>query len=310
MFKKIAFLLSFALVVFSVPQTVSFGIYIDNIYDINWHNNTATLSFTIWNVYDHSVENPEAGFSIENAVSEEIISKSIDQIAPNVWVATVKYKAQLYQSFNVQNFPFAKEDIIIEVASNEPIDEVVYDIDHKNSVIAKEARVANWRVKEFTLDESKAKYGFSIAKLHTNATNTYAKVIGVITLHRGGWKLFGEMFMVTYIGFILASTVFFLRTTEFGGKSNLFLAALFAMVGNKLSLDNYLPLTDHFTFSDWIQIISFLYVAVLLIASLINMPKFKDEEEIRKSLKRDKLLGIIFPAAYIIVNIALIIYHL
>lgn len=265
-------------------KSVEVGVYITNIYDVNYAKNEYTVQFWQWFHHENNGYKPNATTEIMNAKSFVKQSPN-EEIVNGVNWDTTKVKATINQQWNVKNFPFdvQKFSIVIEDIDSTSND-LLFTPDLVASKIDPKAIPDGWKLKSFEMASSINSYetAFGDPSATSDVKQDFSRMTISIDLERNGWRLFSTSF----IGFFIATTlllVLFIITSVPQAvlaipqqpRITLIIGALFSAVGSVYGLSAKLPYTTDFTLADSLQITTFAGVAFATIGSMSSDVLYK-----------------------------------
>jgi len=260
-------------------KEAKFGVYITNLYDINFAKNEYTVQFWSWFHHNDAEYKPNESTEIMNA-------KSFNRQSPNEEIInginwdTAKIKATINQDWEVQNFPFDVQRLSIVI---EDIDEVAGDLvlkpDTAASKIDPKAIPDGWELKNFEMLSSTNSYetAFGDPSAKSDVRQDFSRVTVNIDLERHGWRLFSTAFIGFFVATALLLVVFVITSISSAvtvipqqPRITLITGALFSAVGSVYGLSARLPYTTDFTLADSLQITTFAGVAFATIGSMAS----------------------------------------
>jgi len=258
-------------------KDVEFGVYITNLYDINFAKNEYTVQFWSWFHHNDDEYKPNKSIEIMNAKSFQKESTNEELINGIHW-DTSKIKATINQEWEVANFPFDIQRLSIIL---EDIDYVAEDLvlrpDIAASKIDPKAIPNGWELKNFEIVNSinsyKTAFGDPLAK--SGVKQDFSRISVNIDLERHGWRLFSTAFVGFFVATALLLVVFVITSIPRAvaeipqqPRITLITGALFSAVGSVYGLSAKLPYTTDFTLADSLQITTFAGVAFATIGSM------------------------------------------
>ena len=259
------------------PKSVEFGVYITNIFDIDFAKNQYTVQFWSWFHHNDKNYHPNATTEIMNAKSFSRQSANEEVVNGINW-DTAKIKATVNQQWKVSKFPFdtQKLSILLEDVDSSSED-LVFKPDLKASKIDAKAIPDGWTLQNFELKNSINSYktAFGDPSAASNVKQDYSQVAVTIELKRDGWRLFST----TFIGFFVATALLFIAflvlsipsavgTVQQQPRITLIIGALFSAIGSVYGLSAKLPYTTEFTLADSLEITTFAGVALAAVCSV------------------------------------------
>lgn len=100
----------------SVPDTVSTGIYVTSIHDIDFKQNEYTITFWLWMRYKNKAFDFAQNLEIPLAKSFSKLYTTIDTSGGGIYLL-MKVQCVMKDSWRIRNFPFDKQTLrLISVA--------------------------------------------------------------------------------------------------------------------------------------------------------------------------------------------------
>ncbi len=301
------FFLSSLSVTNAQPDTVSVGSYVISVHDINFRDKQYTMRFWLWFVYD----NPDFDFStqldIPNAKSIDTPEIILDSLNGKAW-AIMKMKATMKESWNVQDFPFDKQHLKVQIENTLFDDQsLVFKPDVKGSAFDKNEAIDGWEIVNFKVIQSTNDYetGFGDPAPERGLQN-FSSFLIEMDIQRDAWGLFMKIFIGMYIAFLIAIISFTIHPSEFEPRFGLPVGGLFATVGNKYIIDSILPESSSFTLVDTLHTITFLGIFATLVVSAIALQQ-SDKGNKEGAVRINKLGTKYVIGLYVLSNIVMVV---
>lgn len=264
------------------PDTVKVGSYILSLHDINFHDKEYTMRFWLWFLYSNKDFDFTNQVEVPNAKSLEKPEVLVDTINGKTWVL-MKMKSVMKQSWNVNDYPFDEQHIIVSV-ENTLYDKnwLVYEVDSVGSNFAPTMNVDGWEIKNFHVIRGVNEYNTSFGDPRaTSAKADYDTFNIKMTLQRNAMGLFMKIFLGMYIAFFIGSISFFIDVKEVESRFALPVGGLFAAVGNKYIIDSLLPETSDYTLVDTLHSITFLFIFFTIFLNAYCVKLYDNDKHIK-----------------------------
>jgi hypothetical protein len=276
------------------------GIYIDNVYNIDYINSTYEVVFYLWaNSYGELYDINNDLIDIDKSIELELVYKEADSIViPSIgqkFNCLAKFRAKMLNEANISKYPFDNLvlNLDIELLGHYRGEKNIV-IDHRNSLIQPNF-IDKWNldsadIKVKTVEWSSnfgdiRKKDASIDTLHTS-----------IVLSRDSWNLYWKMFLVLFISFFISSLNLFLPNKQSEEKFALIVGSLFTAIGNKYITESYLPFSDKLNLSDCLHIVTFLFISFYTLFAIYEQRTKKSD-----SLRSDFYFFIVTIFFYIVI---------
>lgn len=288
------------------PDTVKMGVFINDIYDINLSEQSFSAQFWVWFNYRNPELKPLETLEITNAKSLENSLDFTERKEGIVW-AGKKVDAVIKKDWDIRRFPFDEQVMRIELEeSDQDIGSMIYVADRANTKINPALALSNWTIERFELNAGAKKYDTTYGDPTLSEGSEYPRATLDIFIRRQSWGLFFSLFTGLYVAFFISSLVFFIDPIEVDPRFGLSVGGLFAAVGNKYIVDSILPQSTTFTLVDKLHILTYVFLLLCIVLSVISLRIWKNGKEIT-SARFDRRAYFAIVASYLIINIWLII---
>jgi len=261
------------------PKDVKFGVYITNIFDIDFAKNQYTVQF--WSWFHHHDKNYHPNESTEIMNAKSFVRQSAnEEVVNGINWDTAKIKATVNQEWDVASFPFdvQKFSIVLEDIDSSA-ESLVFTPDLKASKIDPKAIPDGWELQSFTMNSKINSYktAFGDPSAASNEKQDFSRLTVDVELKRHGWRLFSTTFIGFFVATALLLVVFVITSIPKAvaeipqqPRITLVVGALFSAVGSVYGLSAKLPYTTQFTLADSLQITTFAGVAFATIGSMAS----------------------------------------
>lgn len=255
------------------PAEVKVGIYVTELSDLDLRANKFTIAFWIWWLHDLPDYKPAETIEITNAAGAAEITSSYEYPEANGVYQGAKYRATVLKQWNIDNYPFDKQELIVDIEENflSP-DDIVFVPDIKGSKIDPRISLQQWHISNFQLTASPVEYPtvYGDPKL-SGETSSYPAILAKINLERNNpWWTLAKSLIGAITGFLLAMTAFLIRPDQLGDRLFLTTAAVFSVIGNQIVLDTFLPPVSGLPLVFKIQAITFLAIIASTLAQVVS----------------------------------------
>lgn len=262
-------------------KTVDVGIYVEDIYKIDYINSTYDIVFWMW------INSPDEFYDIQKYTD---IVKSTDIkynfndkkiLKDGTFHEEVKITARILNQYDVRRFPFDVQDLkfnleLIKFTKGQ----CKIRFDKLNSKIIPEY-IENWRKIKLKSNLTTTTYKSTFGNTDLKNSSSYNGYEFSIQLIRNQWSIFSKLFLTLFVSFFLASFSLFLPNKLSEEKIGLMLASLFASIGNKYITDDSLPIQDTLNLSDKLHILTIIFIALFAIYAIYEQrKKLKDNRRV------------------------------
>lgn len=271
----------------SIPvlkDTVKIGIYITSIYDLKLGDESYGVDFWMWVLYKNDSLAPLETTEFVNAKEYTYSLPYIEKRGDLFW-GSQKCKALVKNPWNIENFPFDRQKIHIELEeSDKDTSAMVYLADIKNSTFDKTININGWEIIDFNIEAVTHTYQTTYGDPELIGESSYPEAVITLLLERDNFGLFIKLFTGVYVAFLISLMVFFIDPVDIDPRFGLSVGGIFAAVGNKYIVDSILPESIKFTLVDIIHDLTFAYILITIALSIFSLYKYKKGKE--KTSKR------------------------
>ncbi|MDK2772804.1 MAG: hypothetical protein KYX68_11345 [Flavobacterium sp.] len=287
----------------TVKDTLKIGVYVDNIYDINYLNSSFKTIFYVWFVSNKELKTDNINKDVSNFLDvDKLIEYNSLLIESNVINKGANYKyyylnkinATILNNLDVSKFPFdvQKLKIYLELNTHYKGDFIVL-LDKTNSKI-KPNFIDKWEVGNVNFKYDSKNWDSNFGDILNEKYELDAISIN-IPLHRESWTIYWKLFVVLFISFFLTSISVFIPNKNSEQKLSLIVGSLFTAIGNKYITESYLPISDQFNLSDKLHLITFIFIAFFSIYAI-----FEQRTKLKDDFKKDFFVFITSILIYIL----------
>jgi len=252
-------------------RTVEIGVFISNIYEINFTAGTYKASFWLWFKSNDEKYEPEKYIEIVGGRDIKIDAIATDRLSDGRFYRSAKYTATINQTWDVRWFPFDTQNLnLIIESSSDDASKFRFVPDAKSSRFDKNIALPGWTLRGMTVSESTSVYQSDFG-YGDDGESAYSRFTATVTLDHAGRRLFSTAFLGFFVSDILTGVTLMVESFEVTrlaipllGRLNMVVGALFGAVGNKYIEDNSLPPMPTFSLPDLVQISAFSAIAVAL----------------------------------------------
>ncbi len=283
-------------------DTCKVGIFITDIYDLNLAQKSFNAKFWLWGLYKKDSLKILDNMELVEAKEHTYMLPTIEKRG-NLNYAAQKAKATLKKDWNITNFPFDQQKLKIIVESGDAeSSELVLLADIKNSSYDSEnIKIEGWKIDQFKVSSEVKSYNSNYGDPQIKGKASYYNFVASLTLKRESGGLFFKLFTGLYVAFVISLLPYFMGP-ENAERFGLLVGALFAAVANKYVVDAILPETNNYTLVDKIHAITFVYILLSLIMTVVAYRLFASEK-IKLAKKVDKFAFWVTVVSFILINL-------
>ncbi|MDX2189974.1 MAG: hypothetical protein SFY32_08935 [Bacteroidota bacterium] len=305
-----------------IQKTVTTGIYVTSIYDLNLEQHYFGVEFWQWfvyrkeykNKYNYNPINSVHLLDVYNSEYNEEYLKIDTSLKNDIYVLR-KISAKVRNDFDVNDFPFDKQVLKLRFEDAESeLKKLKFNIEEtafSKPGIDTDIKIDGIIIKsEFNTAHETHQYqnNFGNPKNLQNK-DVFDRIVATINIRREVGFLFLKLFTGLYVSLLISLLSFLISPRDINTRFSLPVGGLFAAVSNKYFVDGLLPKVNSMTFSDLIHSFTFVSIFLIIFSSVINI-YFLPSEPVHEKYKirpNDLKAFIIILSFYIIVNLFFIL---
>jgi hypothetical protein len=284
-------------------EKLKIGIYIEDIYNIDYKSSSYEIVFWVWINSKDSTYKIANILDINNATEVNYSLESNYYLLDKQYHQEAKVTAKILNIFDVTAFPFDVQTLIFKPELAISCEEAELFYDDVNSRVKPE-RIEDWKIdNNIFISQEKFQYQSNFGNTNLKSNPQFEGLVIKINLSRKSMGLFSKFFLTLFISILLASCSLLLPNRCSEEKFGLIVGSLFTSIGNKYITDDLLPLSDSYNLSDSIHILTFLFISAIAVFAIVEQ-RYKMED----NLKRDWLLFYSTLIAYVLLIICISYY--
>ncbi|PWT72967.1 MAG: hypothetical protein C5B59_14545 [Bacteroidetes bacterium] len=289
-----------------IPDTVTMGMYITSIHDIDFRQNEYTVNLWLWINYKKREFDFQQNLEVPQAKSFTKLYATIDS-SSGTYNLMMKLQCIMKDSWRITNFPFDRQRLRISFENSQfDTRSMVFAIDTAGKHFDPHFTLRGWNIDSFALTTGTKVYETSFGDTSLDKPRTeYSSYRSTIGIRRDASELFWKMFLGMYVSFLISYICFYIHADNIDSRFGLSVGALFAAIGNKYIIDSSLPETTTFTLVDALHGLTLFFILLVITASAYSL-KLVKENKFRESMRFDMITAQFLLALYILINVILI----
>ncbi len=290
-----------------VPDTVSVGIYITSIHNIDFKQKEYSMSFWIWFKYKNKAFDFYQNLEVPSAKEVNKAFVSTDTSGGRVYMQ-MKLQCIMKDSWRINNFPFDEQRLRLFIENSQYDSRyLVFVEDTVGNHFDPRFTLNGWKIDSCVVSTGIKKYetGFGDERMlvpHTEYSNFRVRMV----IRRDATGLFWKMFLGMYIAFLIAYVCFFIHADGIDSRFGLSVGSLFAVVGNKYIIDSSLPESTSFTLVDTLHGLTLICILSVISATAYSLKLVKKGQH-KKADRFDMFFAQVLLLVYVIANIYFIV---
>jgi len=287
-----------------LPDTVTVGIYINSIHDIDFAEKQYSINLWLWLKY----KNPDFDFSkyLEVPMAKTVDKSfyTVDTLEDGRIYMMMKLQCVMKDSWMIKNFPFDRQKLRFTIENSQyDSDDLVFAEDTAGNHYSKWT-ISGWNVipDSFKITTGIKKYetafGDPEVKIPHSEFGNFKVLIGI---ERDSWWLFLKLFIGMYISFLLSFICFFIHRDSIDSRFSLNVGSLFAVIGNKYVIDSTLPESSSYTLVDTLHGLTLCFILAGVACTAYSLKLIK-AHRLEQATLFDKKAPWIMLLIYVLLN--------
>ena len=285
------------------PDTVSVGIYITSIHDIDFKQKEFSITFWLWLKYKNRNFDFYNNLEVPQAKTVEKSFSTIDSSGEKVSMQ-MKLQCVMKDSWRINNFPFDQQRLRLSI-ENSQFDSrsLVFVPDTVGQHFDTRFTLRGWTIDSCNISTGTKVYETAFGDETMAKPQTEYSAFRVrLVINRDASGLFWKMFLGMYIAFLIAYACIYIHADGMDSRFGLSVGSLFAVVGNKYIIDSSLPESTSFTLVDTLHGLTLFSIFMVITATTYSLKLVKRGEH-KKADRFDMIFAQILLALYVGLNI-------
>lgn len=285
------------------PDTVTAGIYITSIHDIDFKQKEYTVNCWLWLKYKNKAFNFADNLEVPNAKTVTKSFTTIDSSNDRIYMM-MKLQCVMKDSWKIGNFPFDRQKLRFFI-ENSQYDKksLVFKADTLGNHFDPRYTLSGWTIDSCQLMNGIKQYETAFGdETQPKPHVEYSQFRVVLGITRDAGGLFWKMFLGMYIAFLIAYTCFYIHHDGIDSRFGLSVGALFAVIGNKYIIDSALPESTSFTLVDTLHGLTLFFIFCVVASTAYCLWLVKRDRQ-RKARRFDLIMAQVLLLLYIAANV-------
>jgi len=289
------------------PDTVSAGIYITSIHDIDFKQKEYTVTFWLWLTYSNREFNFYDNLEVPGAKTVNKSFFTIDTTGEKTYMQ-MKLQCVMKDSWRISNFPFDRQRLRLSIENSQYDSRyLIFMADTVGNHYDPRFTLSGWKIDSCEVSTAIKMYetGFGDTELATPHTE-YSSFRVRLGIQRDAGGLFWKMFLGMYIAFLIAYVCFYIHADGIDSRFGLSVGSLFAVIGNKYIIDSSLPESTSFTLVDTLHGLTLFFIFSVITATAYSLKLVKNNKH-KEADRFDMRIAQVLLVAYVLANIWFIV---
>jgi hypothetical protein len=287
----------------SKRDTVTVGIYITSIHDIDFKQKEYAVNLWLWLRYKNENFDFMQNLEVPQAKSVTKSFATVDTSGDGIYMQ-MKLQCIMKDSWRINNFPFDRQTLRISI-ENSQFDSryLIFYPDTIGQHFDPRFTLRGWSIDSCIISTGIKAYETAfgdtrMVKPHTEYSNFRVR----LSIKRDAGGLFWKMFLGMYIAFLIAYICFYIHADGIDSRFGLSVGSLFAVVGNKYIIDSALPESTSFTLVDTLHGLTLFSIFVVITATTWSLKLVKQGKH-KKADRVDMIVAQSLLFVYLVANI-------
>ena len=289
------------------PDTVSTGLYITSIHDIDFKQNEYTVNFWLWLRYKNKAFDFAQNLEIPQAKSFTKLYSTIDSSKGEIYTL-MKLQCVMKDSWKISNFPFDKQKLRLSLENSQfDSKDLIFIPDTAGKHYDPRFTLRDWIIDSFVVTTGIKAYETNFGdRTLPKPHEEYSSYKVRISIQRDATDLFWKMFIGMYVAFLISYICFYIHADNIDSRFGLSVGSLFAAIGNKYIIDSSLPESTTFTLVDTLHGLTLFFIFAVVTSSVYSL-KLVKQNKLKEANRFDMIAAQFFLVIYIVLNAYFII---
>jgi hypothetical protein len=287
----------------NAPDTVSVGIYITSIHDIDFREKEYTINFWLWLRYKNREFDFLNNLEVPQAKTVDKAFSVVDSSGETTYMQ-MKLQCVMKDSWKIESFPFDRQTLRLSI-ENSQFDSrsLIFIPDTVGNHFDPRFTLRGWDIDSCIISTGIKAYETSFGDLSMEKPHTeYSSFRVRLSIVRDAAGLFWKMFLGMYIAFLIAYICFYIHADGMDSRFGLSVGSLFAVIGNKYIIDSSLPESTSFTLVDTLHGLTLFFIFCVIASTAYSLRLVK-QNKIERAHKFDMTIAQILFFLYALANI-------
>ena len=296
-----------ALLIFPGPghaadRDVRVGAFITNLSNIDQANSTFEITFYAWFIDPAGTFDPRTDMYVI-ARSSSIDEVEVLPLAGGATNVTARISAVVDQAFDLSEFPFDSQVLVVRLEGAYGVDELRFVPDHEPPQVADYVRTAGWGVDGVSLTTDQ--HSYTVRYGLERAPDSFSQANLGVEVKRLHSPIVVDDFLGFIFAFVITSLTFFIPCKELGLRIGMTSGSLFAAI---LNLNRLLDAAGFQSVFGLVERVGFLVLGALVTAMIISIQtkRLAERRGDEYANRIDSILGAVVVSVFLVLIVATI----
>lgn len=250
----------------AAPREVRVGAFVTSLSGLDFADGSFRIAAFLWFVDPAGTFDPVRDLQV--LARQSTLAPAERLVLPDGAVySTVQVTAVVDQSYDLRNFPFSRQSLILRLETSQEIGDLIFVADNADSRIADFVRLPSWNITALRLEPSQETYDTGFG--HRTERPTFSRMNLMIDVARDRSPLIFDKFTGFLVAMIITALVFAVPVNELGIRLAMTTSSIFAAVFNRYRLEDTVGFDASFSLMDQVSLLTFGAILTALVISLV-----------------------------------------
>jgi len=294
------------------PEVVKVGLYLNDVQNIDVHNNNYLLDFYLWFKWADKESDPTASFEFMNhseswgTINTKVTEKP-ETLPDGTQYQVMHIQGRMSDKMDLRAYPFDHQNltILIEDAAKD-INGLVYEVEEVKVNPALKIPGFEYGAPQFSA--ATYTYPMQFGDTRLAEAGKYSRTTFALPIYRNALTSFVKNILPIWLAVICGSFALMLHPRLIESRFQIAIFSILSLVSLQISNGNDLPSLQYMNLMDALYVTGYIYL-ICLMGSLIISTKWIENEHEEDNLRAKKLdvkYGIISTILFFTINFMLI----
>lgn len=285
------------------PDTVTIGVYINDIQDITLASNSYTADIYVWLRWRNPEIDPSTSLEVMNPYGADGVVLEPLAAEPETMPDGSRYRVFRGQGtfstqMDLKKYPFDIQNLRLEFEDAGDVSEIEFVPDSTPVSIDAEIAIPGYVVGNPEMTIANYEYPTDFGDIVSTSAAVYSRVTVTVPVKREVVPLAVKIMMPIVIVILLTSLIYVLPARLEEARAGIAVTAMLTLMALQWTVTSNLPDVGYLMMIDVIYLVSMVYILIAMGYSVIGSRRSLHELELESTLRLDRRVGLASLAAY------------